>query len=475
MRRGLLVCGVVLVLVLAGCSAFDFGDDDLAEPESNRPDPASDRLGWEDGYWWNDSVAADGSDGLTTAEVEVVTARMMARLERLRGYEFEREVSVRVISREQYREGRGGGGGGEAPPWREQFWEALFLVGEDTGVRTAFDRLYGSTVLGYYSNDNIVLVSDDPDDLRVSRATLAHELEHALQDQHLGLGYSATTRDSQLAGQAVIEGDANYVEARYEQACSDGEWTCITVAGEAGGGSRSADYNVGLSVASFLPYGEGPVFVSALRERGGWTAVDGAFDDHPTSTEQVITPSKYPAETPVSVSVPDRSTGGWSRLVTDDGEPRTETVGEANVYTMLWYAEVVPRDHLTSGNSSVSRYTYDHPLSNGWAGDTLVFYENGDDQAYVWKSTWDSRADAAEFRQAYEDVLAANDATARGDGVFTIASGAFEDAFRVVQRGDTVVVVNAPTADALDGVHPVDAATNASVSAPVRADGETGT
>ncbi|WP_435316851.1 Hvo_1808 family surface protein [Haloarchaeobius sp. TZWSO28] len=471
MRRGLLVFALVLVLLLAGCSALDFGEDTISEPESNRPDPASDRLGWEDGYWWNDSVAVDGSDGLTQAEVEVVKARMMARLEHLRGYEFTREVSVRVISRETYRDQRGGGGSGEAPPWREQFWEALFVVGEDTGVEAAFDRLYGSTVLGYYTSDKIVLVSDDPNDLRVSRATLAHELEHALQDQHLGLGYRTDTRDGRLAAQAVIEGDANYVEARYEDACKSGEWSCVTVAGQSGGGSRSADYNVGLSVATFVPYGEGPVFVSELHDRGGWDAVDGAFEDHPASTEQVIHSAKYPDETPVAVSIPDRATGGWERLETDEGEDRAETVGEANVYTMLWYAEVISREHLTSRNGSVSRYTYDHPLSTGWAGDRLVFYGNGDQQAYVWQSTWDSEADATEFRQAYEDVLAANDATARGNGVYAIESGAFEDAFRVVQRGDTVVVVNAPTVDALDAVHRVSSGSNTSVGQELRSAG----
>ncbi|WP_267641821.1 Hvo_1808 family surface protein [Haloarchaeobius amylolyticus] len=464
MRRGLCVLGLVFLLALAGCSAFDLGgDDELAEPESNRPDPATDTLGWEDGYWWNDSVAVDGSDGLTQAEVAVVKARMMARLEHLRGYEFERDVSVRVISRETYREQRSGGGGdGQAPAWREQYWEALFIVGEDTGVEAAFDRLYGSTVIGYYSNDKIVLVSDDPNDLRVSRATLAHELEHALQDQHLGLGYSASTRDGRLAAQSVVEGDANYVEARYEDSCESGEWDCVTVAERSGGG-RSAEYNVGLSVASFLPYGEGPMFVSALRERGGWDAVDAAFTDHPQSTAQVIHPAKYPDEAPAAVSIPDRASGGWSRLETEDGTDRVETVGEASIYTMFWYAKVVPREHLTSRNDSVSKYTYRHPFSTGWAGDRLVFYEDGDNQAYVWQSTWESRAEATEFRQAYTDVLAANDATARGDGVYVIDSGAFEDAFRVVQRGNTVLVVNAPSVDALDAVHPVSAGANASV------------
>jgi hypothetical protein len=383
----------------------------------------------------------------------------MARIERIRGYEFTDDVSVEVISRETYRERRGDGRPSQA--WREQFWESLFIVGEDTTVDDAFGELYGSSVLGYYSGGDIVVVSDTPDDLRLSRGTLVHELEHALQDQRLGIGSSARTKDGRLAAVGVVEGDANYVETLYERRCSDGRFDCISVP-EATGDSGGGDVNLGLSVATYVPYAEGEAFVARLHERGGWDAVDAAFADRPVSTEQLVHPDAYPDERPVSVSLPDRSSGEWQRL-SNDGEPILETAGETYIYSMLWYAEVVPRDHLTATRSGVSRYTYDHPDSAGWGGDRMAFYTDGSDYGYVWKTTWDTTADAREFMRAYEGVLEANGADSRDDGVYVVPDGEFQDAFRVVRTGETVLVVNAPTVGDLDGVH-APAATGSTVT-----------
>jgi hypothetical protein len=448
MRRILPVACLVALLLLSGCLGLGLGETRLAEPESNRPDPDTDVRGWEDGYWWNDSLPVEGEDGLSKQEIEAVTARAMARIERIRGHEFERSVSVEIISRETYREQRGGGG--SSPEWREQFWEALFVVDEDTTVDEAFGELYGSSVLGYYSAGDIVIVSDGSDQLRLSRATLVHELEHALQDQQFGLGASTTTRDGRLAASGVVEGDANFVEGLYEQRCADGTWDCVEVPQEEGsGGSR--DVNVGLSVATYTPYAAGERFVAALYERGGWEAVDAAFENRPVSTEQLIHPETYPDERPATVTIADRSGAGWERIESG-GEPIFETAGEAHTYSMLWYAEVVPREHYTSGEGP-NRYTYDHPASAGWDGDRLAFYTDGERGAYVWRSQWESAEEAREFADAYRELLVSHGAESRGDGVYVVPDGGFADAFRVVRDGDTVLVVNAPTVDDLDDVH----------------------
>lgn len=453
MRRILPVACLVALLLLSGCLGLGFGETRLAEPESNRPDPDTDVRGWEDGYWWNDSLPVEAEDGLSKAEIEAVTARAMARIERIRGHEFEESVSVEIISRETYRERRGGGG--SSPEWREQFWEALFVVDEDTTVDEAFGELYGSSVLGYYSAGDIVIVSDGSDQLRLSRATLVHELEHALQDQQFGLAASTTTRDGRLAATGVVEGDANYVEGLYEQRCAEGTWDCVEVPQEEGsGGSR--DVNVGLSVATYTPYAAGERFVAALHERGGWDAVDAAFENRPVSTEQLIHPEAYPDERPATVTVPDRSSDDWRRIAVG-GESVRETVGEAQTYSMLWYGEVVPREHYTSGEG-VTRFTYEHPYSTGWDGDRIVFYTDGETGAYVWRSQWESVEEAREFADAYRELLAANGAESRGDGVYVVPDGGFADAFRVVQDGDTVLVVNAPTVGELDDVHATGAA-----------------
>jgi hypothetical protein len=444
MRRLLVVLALVSVVALVGCTTLvDTGG--IEEPDSNRADPETDVIGWEDGYWWNDSVAVDASDGLLKAELEVVTARMMARIERIRGYEFTDDVEVQVISREEYRTGRSDAS--EGTPREEQLWEAAFIVGEDTGVQESFDVLYGSAVQGYYTNGRIVVIGEG-DDLRISRATLVHELQHALQDQHLTLRVNGSTNDGTLAGRSVIEGDANYVEYLYEQRCANDTFDCVDVPepNDDGGGS-APEYNRGLFVSTFTPYAEGSVLVETLYERGGWAAVDAAFERQSTSTEQVIHPDEYPAERPQRVVLDDRSNAEWTRV----GRP--QVVGEATIYATFWYNGQIPSEHYTSNDADVSRFTYDHPITAGWGGDRLVAYENDDRYGYVWKTTWDTDADAREFAKAYRDLLDSKDAIARGDGVFVVPDGAFADAFRVVHTGDTVLIVNAPTVGALDDVH----------------------
>jgi len=424
---------IAVLVVLAGCSAprLPFSD----------ADPPADRLGWENGYWHDESLDIDESDGLNDSEREAVVARSMARIERIRGLEFESTVPVEVISRSEYRRRNGNATNDSAHNrWNNQVWEALFVVGEDTDVSEAFSSTLGSSVQGYYSvgDDEIVVVSDS-ETPTLSRRTLAHELVHALQDQQFGLNGSAETQDAQLARNGIVEGDARYVEGAYVSRCGE-QWDCVGDGG--GGGGGGGDYNRALFLTIYQPYATGPGFVDAVKQRGGWDAVDAVYSDLPDSSEQVIHPSLYPDETPVNVTVPDRSNESWDRF---DVSPVADTVGEASIYAMFVSNGVVaPQD----------RYGYNATPSAGWGGDALMPYKNDGEYGYVWTTAWDSDADAREFADAYRDLLENKDATERGGGVYVIdESDAYGDAFRVTRDGDRVRIVNAPTVADLDGVH----------------------
>jgi hypothetical protein len=88
MGRGLAAVALAALLVLAGCNAFLGGD---------RNDPMTDELGWENGYWYDEPLSVTTADGLNESEREAVVARTMARVERVRGLEFEQSVPVSVI------------------------------------------------------------------------------------------------------------------------------------------------------------------------------------------------------------------------------------------------------------------------------------------------------------------------------------------------------------------------------------------
>jgi hypothetical protein len=421
-------------VVLSGCT---FGASFVDERA-----PAGEELGQEGGYRYDDPVAVDSGDGLNASEREAVLARTMARVELIRGLEFTETVPVEVISREAYRERRSGGPPSEAyGRWTDQVWEATFLVGEDVTVAEELDAVFSTSVVGFYSpsEERIVVVSDAETPM-LDRATLVHELVHALQDQHLSLGGGGGTQDEDLAEDGLVEGDANAVEAEYEARCSS-RWDCVPRPERPGGGAGSFDRGVFLTV--YAPYAVGPDFVGTLRDRGGWSAVNDAYGTFPESTEQVIHPEAYPDERPVEVTVPDRSGERYERF---DLERQTDTVGEATVYAMFRANDVLPADHPA--------FAYRHRYSAGWGGDAVVPYRGVDgEDAYVWRTVWDSPADAEEFLAGYRAVLAAHGAVDRGGGVHVVESGPYADAFRVTRRGETVTVVNAPTAEDLDAVH----------------------
>ncbi len=424
------------MLVLAGCSL----------PVGTGEDP-NDRIGWENGYAATDPVSVTEADGLNESEREAVVARTMARVEAIRGLEFRETVSVELFTREEYLESRGDGEGDEArQAFEDVVWEASFVVNESADAGTARETVFGSAVLGFYSNDRIVIVSDSETPTLDTR-TLAHELVHALQDQRLGLGPNRPTRDGNLARNGLVEGDANYVEARYEARCSE-EWSCLALPNRSGGGGsagRPAGFAEGIYQTVIHPYVSGPRFVESLRESGGWEAVNDAYEDFPASTEQVIHPEKYGREAPAEVGVEDRTSGGWERF---DVDQPAETLGEASIYVTFSQTGVVGEDHAT--------YNYSHPLSAGWAGDRLVPYRraggDGDEYGYVWKTEWDTPEDAREFLAGYRDLLATQNATRDGD-VYVVPEGGYADAFRVTREGTTVTIVNAPTVGELDAVH----------------------
>ncbi|MFB6309140.1 MAG: Hvo_1808 family surface protein [Haloarculaceae archaeon] len=438
---------LVALVALAGCAVPTSVDHALGE------DPPTDRLGWEAGYWYDDPVAVTPGDGLNESERRAVVARTMARLEQLRDLEFEATVPVEVISRAEYRNRSGGGGGGR-DRWNDQVWEALLLVGEDSGSSQALGETRNATVQGYYSpsKDQIVVVSET-ETPTIDRRTLSHELVHALQDQQFGLNGSARTQDRQLARQGVIEGEANYLQYLYQQRCGN-RWDCLDrpTAGGEGSGDTSDDgddetsepsYNRGVFAVLYQPYATGPRFVHQIREEEGWAGVDRLHDRLPRSSEQVIHPEKYRVDEPVNVTVPDRSNDRWSRF---DHDPVADTVGEASIYAMFAANDAVQPEN---------RFSYRSEPSAGWGGDSLVPYRNGSGgYGYVWTTVWDTEEDAREFVRAYRSILEERASERPSESVYVLPeSDPFGDAFRVTRSGKRVRIVNGPDVAALDGIH----------------------
>src|SRR5262249_57338089 len=84
--------------------------------------------------------------------------------------------------------------------------------------------------------------------------------------------------------------------------------------GVASGPGADAPHVMRTSLAA--PYVYGTPFVHALRRRGGWDAVNAAWDDAPTTREQILHVDKWLAhEAPIEASAPHVAAPrpGWAR------------------------------------------------------------------------------------------------------------------------------------------------------------------
>jgi hypothetical protein len=136
------------------------------------------------------------------------------------------------------------------------------------------------------------------------RSVIAHEVTHALQDEHFELTRGAFAshprdRDAELAAQALAEGDATDVQSRYVAQLSPtallGELARALGSLPAGGGAGPVAF---LQRELLYPYTAGEAFVRTLRARGGQRLLDRAFRHPPRTTAAVLDPARYLAGDP---------------------------------------------------------------------------------------------------------------------------------------------------------------------------------
>lgn len=442
---------------------------------SERSDPATDTLGWENGCWYDASIRIDQSDGLNATELDAFLARTMARVEVVRRLEFEASPRVEIISRDTFTDRIDEElSVGEAEHLRKNVkWEALMMIGEAhdaVGVR----RATAGTAGAFYSpsEERIVVVSADRTAPKIDELTLAHELVHLLQNQHFDVAdrfdlatfEQRRTTDSLNAINSLLEGDAELVRMRYRDRC-DAAWTCVPRPEQAASGS-AAD-NTGMNLVTLYPYYDGPKFVNVRYNVGGWQAVNAVYEDPPTTTEAIIYPDTYPAEKPTTVSYTDTSTDRWSVPDVDTGQPNYVSVGQAGMTGMMVYTlldgnserpPVIPSRavfNFTDGQlDPFDILTFENdPYASGWQGDVLYPYvtdrsSTTGETGYVWKIAFESENDSAEFVEGYTKLLAYHNASAVDGYANTYRipdENEFGDAYYIERSGSTVYVVNAPS------------------------------
>ncbi len=265
----------------------------------------------------------------------------------------------------------------------------LGLVPADFQFRPFLINLLTEQVAGYYDPKAQEFYLADWIDVDGQKPVMAHELTHALQDQHFNLRrfekWPKGDSDAEMAAHALIEGDATLAMIRYVTR----DPQRIVAFAKSLGSTDSQSEQIekaprALRESLLFPYEHGAQWVTAIYRRGGWSLVSKAYTELPQSTEQILHPEKYFArEAPVKVELPDvRSSlgSGWKRIDTDVN-------GEWGFYLIL--------NEYASASAKAA--------AAGWSGDRFSVYEEPKTgQVFIAQvSVWDTEGEAREFFDAY--------------------------------------------------------------------------
>jgi hypothetical protein len=403
--RATLLCGAAILALLGAILILTPG----GRPATDAPAAAS------------EPAAALDPDELARISVEV-TPQVARRVERLRELRFEQVPHPRVVDssflnrlgeRELERSGGTAGLHVDEAETRivglldrsEQLEDAYGTTGDLAAAAydTDTDRLY---VIGDAVAPNQALIE----------FVIAHELNHALEDERFGLPRGEGSDDAALAAIALSEGTATSLMTDYG---SEYIPPLDLLEGATGLDASTGDVPAFYVDQLLWAYTGGERFVAELRALGeSWKLVDYALESRPpVSTEQVIHPEKYlrderPLE--ASVNTDALESGGWRRV--DRG-----SLGELTTAQLLGVG--APEAEAAAGAA-------------GWGGDEYGLWRRGpavrdcphpcrSDLVFVLSTVWDAPGDVGEFAAAVAAYAEQGlGATAAEDGVWWIEDGA---------------------------------------------------
>jgi hypothetical protein len=244
--------------------------------------------------------------------------------------------------------------------------------------------LYTEQIAGFYDpavGELVVPVSADGI-TPLQEITIAHELVHALTDQHFELNDTLEdvsengTGDEEYGVLGLVEGDATYQQFLFLEGMDP------ATAAEAALEVLSFDRSVLDSVPRWIqqdlafPYEHGLVFTGFLMSEGGLKAVDEAYLDLPISSEQILHPEKYVrSEGPSELTPPTVVLDGWDLL-------DQATFGE-------WGIRLLLMDSLTPGEMTQA--------AAGWGNDTYTTFLRGADTSIAWVYEGETIEDAEDL------------------------------------------------------------------------------
>ncbi len=231
------------------------------------------------------------------------------------------------------------------------------------------------------------------------RMVMAHELTHALEDQHFQIEAwvkaAKPNEDAELARDAVLEGSAmaamvDYLMLGTGRSLKDvPDFDPGMLIGDLGSTPTLQKAPPFLKDALIFPYLGGLTFSAAIMKNTGWAALPGLFEKPPVSTQQILHPALYRSgKIPASVALPrlEKLLGdNWSKL-------------DENIMGEFGWKEVL-KQFLDDDRAKT--------LAAAWDGDRYLLYEQKQTKKLilVTRLHLNSEDHAARFFGQYSEAL----------------------------------------------------------------------
>jgi hypothetical protein len=416
-RRALLIAaiGTAAVVIVAMLAWGQSNDDNNGRFVAGAPTTTEPVATDSDSGAASDSTGSGGgteSGGTsdTQQDLEQAVLDIQAFVERERGLTFKQDVDVQLANdreleallEEEFTKDR------PALLESQQVLRALALVSPTFDLTEAERTLLNGSVLGFYDPETKKLVVRGTEVTPFVREVLAHELTHALDDQWFDLNrpqLDVADDETSFGFAALAEGDAMRIEHAYVGSLSQREQAEAAMEEQEMLLQHPEVFSlpqVLIDIAQ-VPYTDGLLLVQDILDAGQRQRLDAAFQQPPTTSEQVIEPDKFLAgegAVPVAFPVADGTTSNQGAL------------GAFMFEEMLL------------GSLNVSRV--DTAIA-GWGGDAYVTWIDASGKTclrdtFVGDTPTDTAELAAALMEWAPDVGATVDAQFGQAGTFTVCS-----------------------------------------------------
>jgi hypothetical protein len=261
--------------------------------------------------------------------------------------------------------------------------------------------------------------------LEIQKPAIAHELTHALQDQHTSLDVymenKTMSQDEEAARQAVVEGEGVLAMMDYMLApmgTKAADMPNLPQIVESATAAETAKFPVFGAAPVYLkegllfPYTFGLVYTQAKSKTYGADVYGALLDHPPRSTHEIMHPDA-PSTPPLELQAPDvpaAARAGYKKL-------DSNVLGELDIFILL-------KQTLSEAVAKA--------VSPSWRGFRYDVYENAAGQVLLaHRSQWKDANSAEAFGEAYRRVIAK----------------------KAFPGEDTRVEVHRDTVDVLEGIH----------------------